>query len=142
VIAAKCYERLESGEITLDELSADLAEEAVTISLSQPMQHSRASISDMHWQGIETLEAGQIGEPIAQKSRNGELVFRIYSLEEKICPVCPEYQELESLFHDQLVQQAMARERSAYIAELREKFEVEALYDVDGSAGQELFHLN
>lgn len=144
-VAAEAYRLLTTEGSDHDDLGNEFtqrwAEENVKVSVSRPMENSRGSFSDQHWAGVAGLESGQLSEPLLQTSRNGDRLFRIYLVDEKTLPTVPLYHEVEDEFRDRLLQEAMGRERTEYMAELHEKFEVEPLYNLERS-GQELFVLN
>ncbi len=141
LVAAAVYEKASKSNGTLEELTEELAEEGVTLSLSKPIERTRSTISDTHWEGINGLEPETISPPLMQLSRQGDRLFRIYAVDAQTTPDLPQFSDVENKFHERLVQEAVEKEREVYMAELREKFEVESLYSLDGS-GEELFLLN
>ena len=74
------------------------------------------------------MEIGTFSEPIAQASRSGGTVYRIFHLIDKERQEMPEFDEVSDTISNQLYQEAYIRENEAYMAKLRKQYGIDEEY--------------
>ena len=92
-----------------------------TISVSDPIFHTEADLSESIKEPIKQLSSQNYSLPLAQKSRtDNSTVFRIIYLIEKVPGGAVTYKEIESQLQEELYDKAMSRESSAYLKKLHQ----------------------
>ncbi|MFI5333830.1 MAG: hypothetical protein ACHQT8_01525 [Chlamydiales bacterium] len=110
-------------EMIHDQLKEELSPESdITLALSPLNEVTEKKLSLAHKKPLESLPQGAISHPIAQASRDGTSLFRLFYLKEKIVKELPAFEKMSDPLHQELLEKAASRETGKYLAKLRQKF--------------------
>lgn len=126
-IANKIAEDLKSHLFSLESLKDGFPYgETASISISEEFNHSEKEMSEAYKEIVLKLNSGEISEVTAQMSRAANsMVFRIFSLKEKIKGGAQAFGEVESKLKEELFDGALEKESNSYIKKLRSYFDVQ-----------------
>lgn len=93
----------------------------VKVTFSEEMHHKDSEISETYRETLSNLRAGAYSQPIAQVSRKGETVQRIFYLKEVMPGGVVPLAEVEGKLQDKLLGEAVAAETEAYLGRLRKQ---------------------
>lgn len=125
--ATMIREKLVKGECPMANVpeilqGQNLLPEGTTLKVSETFHHTHKTVSPAYKDILATMAAGTYSEPIAQNSRDGTAVCRIFFLENKTTPTTPSIQELETMLRNKLMDKAVANETTKYLEHLRSRF--------------------
>jgi hypothetical protein len=123
-LASKAFELLETKRSDWASLSSQLKseEETTTISLSPELEGDEKGLAGSHKEVLKHLKPGDFSTPIAQVSRvDNSVVFRIFFLKEHQRQEPPVFEKMAENIKDELIQRAVEKETTHYIAKLRER---------------------
>lgn len=87
------------------------------------------SLASSYREIIETLQKGQVSEPVGQISRVDRcMAYRLFHLIDFIPKVPPHFREVEEELHNRLVHEISRQEREKYVGRLRQKYGVSQEY--------------
>jgi hypothetical protein len=127
MVASKAFELLGSarGDFSsvIDQIKAESTEEnLLTVSLTPDLRGDEHSLAQSHQEVLKTLVPGAFSAPVAQVSRvDQSVVYRIFHLKEHAKKEVPAFEKLADKLKDSLLDQAVTKENTQYIAKLRER---------------------
>ncbi|MBI2743863.1 MAG: SurA N-terminal domain-containing protein [Chlamydiales bacterium] len=98
---------------------------SITLTLSPPYEVADKSLSASHRETLSKLVPGAISAPLAQPSKDGSLVYRIFHLKDHIKKEPPPFEKVSDTLFEELAGKAADRETAQYLAKLRQKFSFE-----------------
>ncbi len=123
-LAKQAFDLLESKNVAWDVLPSELkpSEETITVTLSPELEGDAKGLAESHKEVLKNLKPGTFSSPIAQVSRvDNSVVFRIFFLKECERHEPPAFEKMAENFKDELIEQAVGKETTQYIAKLRER---------------------
>jgi len=121
---------LTEGSVPLTELNARLTEKdslgkEVKLNVSEDFNLTDKEISPAYKDILAQLENGTYSAPVAQKSRDKSIVYRIFYLKDKTETGPIPFTEVENQLKDHLIDEAIAKETKAYLDKLKYQFNTE-----------------
>ena len=98
---------------------------SVTLTLSPLYEVNDKSLSASHRQTLSTLTPGSLSQPIAQPSKDGSIVSRIFYLIDHVKKQPPPFEKISDRLFEELAEKASEKEASLYVTRLRQKFSFE-----------------
>jgi hypothetical protein len=123
-LAIRAFDLLENKHVAWDVLPSELkpAEEAITVTLSPELEGDAKGLAESHKDVLKNLKPGTFSSPIAQVSRvDNSVVFRIFFLKECQRHEPPVFEKMADNLKDELMEQAIGKETTQYIAKLRDR---------------------
>jgi hypothetical protein len=127
-IATKAHSELIQAGIALPVLADKMKEDAAidpsfTVSLSSDYDLSEKQISEAHKSVLCNMQPLTYSKPITQKSRiDNSTVTRIFFLKSHSRIEPPAFEKAADKIYEALVEEAVGKETSTYIAKLRDRF--------------------
>lgn len=130
--AKQAYHLLSVDKVPHDELVNKIKEQSAnarrppSITISEEFHTKEKELSDVFKTTLATLQPDTYSQPVSQKSRSDNTtVYRIFYLKSMVPGGTIPFADLESKIKDKLIEQAMIKESDAYIAKLRQHFDVQ-----------------
>lgn len=108
-----------------EKISNEGLDPSITLNLSPPYEVADKSLSANHKEILAKLRPGMLSLPLAQPSKDGSVVYRIFHLKEHVKKELPPFEKVSESLFEQLAEKAAAREANQYLAKLRQKFSFE-----------------
>lgn len=130
-VANVAYQMLTSQGINLDEFADKLKNNPIAstsqISVSDLFKHSEKDVSPIYKEVLQGLKANSFSQPVAQKSKDGSTVFRLFFLESSVPGGPPPFKEVEGKLKEKLVGKEIATKGKEYIGKLHKHFDVQEM---------------
>lgn len=126
-VATKAFAMLDTARGGLINVSEQLQKELtdpnlLTISLSADLKGDEQSVAASHQAVLRELTPGAFSAPVEQVSRvDQSVVYRIFHLKTHTKQETPLFEKMADSLKDTLLEQAMIKENTHYIAKLRER---------------------
>jgi antitoxin component of RelBE/YafQ-DinJ toxin-antitoxin module len=127
-MANLAYNMLTEEKLPLSELKEKLKgpQSQMSLTVSEEFRTNEKELSDGFKRILTTLTSDTYSMPIVQKSRaDNTTVFRIFYLKDMTPGGIIPFSELEGKIKEKLTEEAMEKETVAYIARLRQHFDVQ-----------------
>jgi len=127
--AKLAYQLLIDENVPLNHLLEKLNETGAiipTVTVSEEFHTYEKELSDVFKKTLTNMTPGTYSEPLVQRKRHDNLtVYRIFYLKEMIPGGVVPFHELEGQIKDTLMEEAIEKETTAYLARLRRHFNVQ-----------------
>lgn len=124
--ASRCHHLLTADGIPLDSVVKKIKEETQhgksQVAVSEAYFHTLNDVVDWLKEPLKNLTPGSFSQPIAQKSRDNSMAFRIVYLDKRIEGGAIPYQEISAQLKEELFEKELAQESEAYLTHLRRRF--------------------
>lgn len=123
-VAEAVYQWIALEKNPLDQVLVSFQEKfpQVQVTLSQEYEFEDKNLSDFNREALSSISVGEITTPIEQKSRDNALVYRLFVLKKHIQEPAPRFEAVVNEIKEELLQKAVAKELSLYLAKLRSRF--------------------
>lgn len=132
-IANNIYLFLVDKSIALSDLPNKIKEmhlpEATKVTVSEEFHHGEKELSPPFREVLSTMGDGMFSKPVAHKSRNNSIVYRIFYLKEMIPAGAIPFFEMENKLKDQLLDKALDEETDLYLKRLRQHFSLQEIQE-------------
>jgi hypothetical protein len=125
------YKLLTEDKVNSSELASKikLAPQAPAgqVSVSEMYSHSDKEISPSYKEILSKMTQGTYSEPVAQKSKDKSMVYRLFFLDRMTPGGAPPFKDVEGKLKEKLLEKEITEKSQAYIKRLRSHFDVQEM---------------
>ncbi|MGZ3633744.1 MAG: peptidylprolyl isomerase [Parachlamydiaceae bacterium] len=97
------------------------------VSVSEMYSHSDKEISPSYKEILSKMTPGTYSEPVAQKSKDKSMVYRLFFLDRMTPGGVPPFKDVEGKLKEKLLEKEITEKSQAYIKRLRSHFDVQEM---------------